>query len=63
MQMKRRNAGRAAVPTFRTYTAPGLYHSILPRPRMYVLTVDDTPFIDWLTDLVEGKPVKDVGGT
>lgn len=52
---------RKAVPGFRTFTAPGTRHTILPRPAFYTLTVDGVSFRDWVASLVEGRPVRDVG--
>ncbi len=42
------------------YIAPGVEHTILPRPEMYTLSVEGTPFLDWLTTLVDGGVPGDV---
>ena len=50
-----------AVPSFRSYTAPGKAHTILRSNAVYTTVVDGVPFKDWLTELVNGDPVEDVG--
>jgi hypothetical protein len=50
-----------AVPSFRTYTAPGKAHTILRSNAVYTTTVDGVAFKDWLTALVNGEEVDDVG--
>ena len=46
---------------FRSYTAPGKMHTILRSNAMYTTKVDGVLFNDWLTQLVEGESVEDVG--
>jgi hypothetical protein len=46
---------------FRSYTAPGKTHTILRSNAMYTTKVDGVLFNDWLTQLVEGESVEDVG--
>lgn len=53
---------RSAVPWFRSYTAPGKAHTLLRSNAVYTTKVDGVPFKDWLTALVNGDPVEDVGG-
>ena len=53
---------RSAVPSFRSYTAPGKAHTLLRSNAVYTTTVDGVAFKDWLTALVNGDPVEDVGG-
>ena len=50
-----------AVPSFRSYTAPGKAHTILRSNAVYTTTVDGVAFKDWLTALVNGEEVNDVG--
>jgi hypothetical protein len=52
---------QGAVPSFRTYTAPGKAHTILRSNAVYTTTVDGVAFKDWLTALVNGEEVQDVG--
>ena len=50
-----------AVPSFRSYTAPGKAHTILRSNAMYTTTVDSVAFKDWLSALVNGEEVEDIG--
>ena len=43
-----------------SYTAPGDGHGILEWPRFYDMRVNGEKLVDWVTDLIEGKPVDDV---
>ncbi len=43
-----------------SWISPGDEHTILMDDRLYTEAVGDAVFIDWLTDLVEGRPVDDV---
>ncbi len=43
-----------------SWISPGDAHTILMDDRLYTEEVDGSSFIDWLTDLVEGRPVDDV---
>jgi len=43
-----------------SYTAPGHGHGILEWPRFYDMRVNGEKLVDWVTDLIEGKPVDDV---
>ena len=52
---------QGAVPSFRSYTAPGKAHTILRSNSVYTTTVDGVAFKDWLTALVNGEVVEDVG--
>ena len=52
---------RQANPALHTYTAPGQMHTILRRPEFYSLAVDGVAVRDWVADLLDGKPVPDVG--
>ena len=51
----------SSVPSFRSYTAPGRVHTILRSNALYTTTVDGVAFKDWLTALVNGEEVEDVG--
>ena len=44
-----------ANPEFRRYVAGGELHTILGRPELYTYRVGEQKFVDWLTDLVEGR--------
>ncbi len=52
---------RRANPEFRSYTAPGKYHTILERPEFYRLRVSGVPVRDWVAALLAGRAVEDVG--
>ena len=52
---------RGAVPSFRSYTAPGKAHTILRSNAVYSTVVDGVAFKDWLTALVNGDDVDNVG--
>jgi hypothetical protein len=52
---------RRSLGAFRSFTAPGSLHAILPRPEFYSLSVDGVAFRDWMTALLDGKPVENVG--
>jgi hypothetical protein len=43
-----------------SYTAPGNGHGILEWPRFYDLEVNGEKLVDWVSRLIEGKPVDDV---
>ena len=43
-----------------SYTAPGNGHGILEWPRFYEIEVNGEKLVDWLSSLIEGKPVADV---
>ena len=43
-----------------SYIAPGDSHTVLSRPEFYTETVNDVPFVDWVTQLVNHQPVADV---
>jgi hypothetical protein len=48
---------------FRTFTAPGNMHTIMSRPEFYSLKVNGVRFRDWVFEMMEGKPVKNVKAT
>ena len=48
---------------FHSYTAPGKTHTILRSNAMYTTKVDGVSFNDWLTQLIEGESVEDVGAS
>jgi hypothetical protein len=54
-EIRRSNEG------FRSYTAPGVGHTILGSAEFYTLRVDDISLRDWLAALIGGSPVQDVG--
>lgn len=43
-----------------SYTAPGDEHTLLWRDLVYEVEVDGVRLIDWIADVVAGKPVEDV---
>lgn len=46
---------------FHSFTAPGKTHTILRSNAMYTTKVDGVVFSDWLTQLLDGESVDDVG--
>ncbi len=52
-----------ALPRFRSYTWPGVAHTILPRPQFYTLSVDGVRLRDWVDSLLKGGAVADVGSS
>jgi hypothetical protein len=54
-EIRRSNEG------FRSYTAPGVGHTILGSAEFYTMRVDDISLRDWLAALIAGSPVQDVG--
>jgi hypothetical protein len=50
----------SAVDVFYSYTAGGTVHTILRSPNFYTYKVEGVRFLDWLADLVAGKPVGDI---
>ena len=49
---------RASARNFRTYTAPGSSHCILPLDSFYTLRVRGVPFVEWVRRLAAGGPVR-----
>jgi hypothetical protein len=47
-------------PNFRSYTAAGFAHCIMPTPRFYTNETSGVRFRDWVADLEDGKAVGDV---
>jgi hypothetical protein len=43
-----------------SYTAPGNGHGIFEWPKFYEIEVNGERLVDWVTTLIEGKPVDDV---
>ena len=43
-----------------SYTAPGDEHTVLGDGPFYTETVNGERLVDWVTGLIEGKPVDDV---
>lgn len=52
-----------AVPRFRSYTWPGVAHTILPRGQFYTVSVDGIRLRDWVNSLLKGGTVVDVGSS
>jgi hypothetical protein len=50
----------ASAPNFRSYTAPGFQHCILPYPNFYEMTSNGVRLIDWINDVVADKDVQNV---
>jgi hypothetical protein len=42
------------------YVAPGTDHTVIGRPGFYTETVNGVPFVQWVGDLVAGRPITDV---
>lgn len=49
------------MPWFRSYTAPGRTGAILHSNALYSTKVGGVKFSEWMTSLIEGGPVQDVG--
>lgn len=49
-----------ASPNFRSYTASGDLHCIMPRQQFYSLETNGVAFRDWVADLADGKAVASV---
>lgn len=45
-----------AVPAFRSYTVPGVTHTIIPRAQFYTTSVDGIRLRDWVDALINGAP-------
>ena len=45
---------------FRSFTAPGSVHCILPDKAFYTVQSNGVKLIDWINDMIEGKDVADV---
>jgi hypothetical protein len=52
---------RRTVPWFRAYTSPGSAHTVLATPDFYTLEVDGYGIRDWVTGLLEGAAIPDIG--
>ena len=51
---------KSAVPYFRSYTAPGDFHTLLRFKELYTTTSDGVRAVDWVRDVADGKDVADV---
>jgi hypothetical protein len=49
-----------STPNFRSFQAPGELHCILPRPELYTAASSGVRLVDWIRDMVDGKPVQSV---
>jgi len=49
-----------ATDEFFSYTAGGAVHTILRSNNFYEYEVEDTRFVDWVQDLIDGKQVQDI---
>lgn len=47
---------KRALPAFRSYTLPGVMHTIIPRREFYTASVDGVRLRDWVDALVNGAP-------
>lgn len=47
-------------PNFRSYTASGDLHCILPRPQFYTTEIDGVRIAEWVADLADNQPVSSV---
>jgi Pectinacetylesterase len=52
---------RAANPELRTYTMPGVVHTLLRRPDFYTANVGGVALTQWLDDLLQGRAAQNVG--
>lgn len=50
----------AEVPEFHAYIAPGTRHCTIPDDALYTTTAGGVRFVDWLEDLVTGRPLRSV---
>lgn len=50
----------AAAPNFRSYTATGSQHCILPRTNFYTTAVNEVSVVDWVRALADGEAVQNV---
>jgi len=50
----------SGVDDFHSYTAGGTVHTILVSPVFYEYEVEGARFVDWVDDLVNGRPVRDI---
>jgi hypothetical protein len=51
---------KARAPRFASFIAPGEQHCILPFNNFYTVNVEGRKLVDWLGDMVAGKPVEHV---
>lgn len=51
---------RESLPRFRSYTAPGGFHSLLRFDALYEQAVDGVPAVEWVLNIANGEPVEDV---
>ncbi len=47
-------------PNFRSYTASGDLHCIMPRSQFYSTEIEGVPLVDWVTDLANNESVSSV---
>jgi hypothetical protein len=52
---------RRAIPGFRSYSMPGIDHTVLRQPQFYTASVDGVSLRDWVARLLAGREVTDVG--
>ncbi|MEZ5488719.1 MAG: pectin acetylesterase-family hydrolase [Gammaproteobacteria bacterium] len=50
----------SAVDSLHSYTAGGTVHTILRSPLFYSYEVEGVRFVDWVDDLINGRPVRDI---
>jgi hypothetical protein len=43
-----------------SYVAPGSAHTVIGDGQFYTETVHGVKLVDWVTELIEGKPIDDV---
>ncbi len=51
------DSAHAQAERFRSYIAPGELHCIIPYDQFYEYSSDGTRLVDWVSDLVDGKPL------
>ncbi len=62
-QMEKILSGLDRYSNFHSYIAPGVVHTILPRPLFYTMRVADTPFRQWFTNLISDGTLENVACT
>jgi len=50
----------AGLPYIRSYTTPGRFHTVLRFDELYTREVGGVPAVEWIGDILEGKPVVNV---
>lgn len=51
---------QATTPRYRSFIGPGAEHCVIPDPGFYTAEAGGVRLLDWLTDLVEDRPVENI---